>query len=176
MAAEITQAEINELKSQFENKIGNYSIIFKKNEEGKEIFQVYSGESGEDAYWSGSILLEQDYYIDWEFSLKNGATISKATFRINDNNKNIINTIYDIYQIFSDNLNKYIRRDGETSMTGAETSGEEIVSGGEMLSGAGEEAEAEAAESGTIAESRSIKGRKTLIDSSSDRMRKLAGL
>lgn len=165
MAAQITQAEINELKSQFESKIGNYSIVFKKNEEGKEIFQVYDGESGEDAYWSGSIVLEQDYYIDWEFSLKNGATISKAAFKINENNKGIVNTIYDIYQIFSDNLNKYIRTDGESSGMEAETSGEEIISGGE-----------ETEEPETIAESRTIKSRKNIIDSSSDRMKRLAGL
>jgi hypothetical protein len=165
MAAQITQAEINELKSQFESKIGNYSIVFKKNEEGKEIFQVYDGESGEDAFWAGSIVLEQDYYIDWEFSLKNGATISKAAFKINENNKGIVNTIYDIYQIFSDNLNKYIRTDGESSGMEAETSGEEIISGGE-----------ETEEPETIAESRTIKSRKNIIDSSSDRMKKLAGL
>jgi hypothetical protein len=165
MAAQITQAEINELKSQFESKIGNYSIVFKKNEEGKEIFQVYDGESGEDAFWAGSIVLEQDYYIDWEFSLKNGATISKAAFKINENNKGIVNTIYDIYQIFSDNLNKYIRTDGESSGMEAETSGEEIISGGE-----------ETEEPETIAESRTIKSRKNIIDSSSDRMKRLAGL
>lgn len=163
MTAQITQAEIDALKSQFEGKIGNYSIAFKKDEEGKEIPpMVYNGESGEDAYWSGSIILEQDYYIDWEFSLKNGAKILKAAFEINENNKGIVNTIYDIYQIFSDNLNKYIRRDGESSDVGMGDSGEEIISGEE--------------ETETIAESRTIKSRKNMIDSSSDRMKRLAGL
>ena len=62
MTAQITQAEIDMLKSQFEGKIGNYSIAFKKDEEGEEIPpMVYNGESGEDAYWSGSIILEQSF-------------------------------------------------------------------------------------------------------------------
>jgi hypothetical protein len=156
MAAQITQAEINELKSIFEQKIGNYSVTFNKDENGNEDFSVYDGYSGEDAFWSGSIVLEQDYYVKWQFSLKNGATITESTFRINEQNKNIISEIYDIYNIWSDKLSKYIR--GEESMP---TNKEE-----EKLEN----------EEESLAESRTIEGRKKNIDESYERMKKLSGL
>jgi hypothetical protein len=163
MTAQITQAEINELKKQFDDKIGNnYSVVFDKDEEGRDNFKIYKGQSGEDALWSGSVILEQDYYIKWEFSLKNGPKVTKATFKINDSNKDIISTIFDLYNIWSDNLSKYVRSSEENNNS------EEITStDAELDVTAGQE---------TIAESRSFSGRKRLIDSSGDRMKKLAGL
>ena len=140
MAAQITQAEINELKSIFEQKIGNYSVTFNKDENGNEDFAVYDGDSGEDAFWSGSIILEQDYYVNWQFSLKNGVTIMESTFKINEQNKNIISEIYDIYNIWSNKLSQYIR-------------------GEESISTNSEEENLESEEE-SLAESRTIEGRK----------------
>ena len=159
--AQITQAEIDKLKKQFDSKIGNnYSVIFDKDEEGQDNFKIYKGKSGEDALWSGSILLEQDYYINWEFSLKNGAKIKEATFKVNDSNKSIINTIYDLYNIWSDNLAKFVRNSNETGTEEFQTP----------------EVESPTPEEETLSESRNLSGRKRNIDSSSDRMKRLAGL
>jgi hypothetical protein len=178
MIPQITQAEIQELKKMLEAKIGNYSIVYNKNEEGQDDFAIYKGESGEDAFWSGSIILEQDYYINWEFSLKNGAKIVNATLKLNEQNKDIVASLYDMYQIWYENLNKYIR--GEAGAEGGlempeepamgAGAGEEVVAGGEELPGSVE------GEALPLSESRTLKGRKKTIDSSNDRMKRLAGL
>ncbi len=161
MVAQITQAEIDELKKQFDSKIGNnYSVIFDKDEEGQDNFKIYKGKSGEDALWSGSVLLEQDYYINWEFSLKNGAKIKEATFKVNDSNKNVITIIYDLFNIWSENLAKFVRNSSET--------------GSEDLQSL--ETDFPSPEEETLSESRSFPGRKRIINSSVDRMKRLAGL
>jgi hypothetical protein len=161
---QITKAEISQLISIFENKIGGYSVIFNKDENGEYDFKIYKGDSGADAYWSGSIILEQDYYVDWKFSLVNGAIIENATFKLNESNRDICQKIFDIYDIWSQKISKFIRTDFYMSMSQPEDSREEIVQGGE------EE------EDMSLSESRSLKGRKTIIDSSSNRMKRLAGL
>lgn len=160
MTPQITQAEIKSLIKTFEDKVGRYSVIFNKGENDEYDFKIYNGKSGSDAYWSGSIILEQDYFVDWEFSLVNGVDIKNATFRINESNKNICENIFDIYNIWYNQISKFIRSDAETTSM---NSGEEVAQGG------GEEEM-------SLSESRTIKGRKTLIDSSSDRMKRLAGI
>lgn len=160
MTPRITQAEIEKLIKIFEEKVGRYSVIFNKDENDEYDFKIYNGESGADAYWSGSIILEQDYFVEWEFSLLNGVDIKNAIFRINESNKNICENIFDIYNIWYNQISKFIRSDAETTSM---NSGEEVVQGGEE-------------EEMSLSESRTIKGRKTLIDSSSDRMKRLAGI
>jgi hypothetical protein len=160
MTPQITQSEIQELIKIFEEKVGRYSVVFNKDENNEYDFKIYKGDSGVDAYWSGSIILEQDYFIDWRFSLVNGVNIENATFRINESNKNICENIFDIYNIWYGKISKFIRNDSEAPSV---DSGEEIIQGGEE-------------EEMSLSESRTIKGRKTLIDSSSDRMKRLAGI
>jgi hypothetical protein len=160
MTPRITQAEIEKLIKIFEEKVGRYSVVFNKDENDEYDFKIYNGESGADAYWSGSIILEQDYFVEWEFSLVNGVDIKNATFNINESNKNICENIFDVYNIWYNQISKFIRSDAEAPSM---NSGEEVVQGG------GEEEM-------SLSESRTIKGRKTLIDSSSDRMKRLAGI
>lgn len=169
MIAQITQAEINELKKEFEDKIGNYTVRFNQDENGKEDFRIYKGESGKDAFWSGNILLEQDYYIEWSFSLINGFKVLSATFKVTEQNKDIISIINNVYEIWSINLNKYIRGDEYES---AEIGGEEPVPEEPL----GDEVEDTESEEGPLSESRTKEGRKIVIRKSGERMKKLAGL
>ena len=77
MTAEITKAEIQDLQKQFTQKIGDYAVKFNE-------LSIYKGYSGQDANWSGTVLLEKDYMISWEFSLIDGVKILDANFAIND--------------------------------------------------------------------------------------------
>jgi hypothetical protein len=174
MAAKITQAEINELKKQFEEKIGKYTVVFDKDENGEENFKAWFSPV-KDAIWSGKVQLEKDYYIHWSFSLINGFKVLEAVFQVNEDNKNIISMIDNIYNIWYENLNKAILADEEES---GEVGGEEPIppEEGELGDVEGEiEGDTEEAEA-PLSESRTKLGRQKVIKESSDRMKRLAGL
>ena len=171
MAAQITQAEINELKKQFEEKIGKYTVIFDKDENGEETFKAWDNPV-KDAFWSGQVVLEKDYFVKWSFSLINGFKVLESIFQVNDENQNIINMINNVYNIWYENLNKYITADEDGS---SELGGEELVSNetGE-LGDAEEEIEGGTEEEeGPISESIIKSGREKIIKESSERMKRL---
>lgn len=159
MAAQITQAEINELKAQFDKKVGKFSVTFDKDENGEENFKIYNGKSGADAYWSGKIILQNDYSISWKFSLLDGATLSTESFKIDDNTKDIVLYIKDMYDIWYQSISPYI--------------GEEISN---PTSPSQANAEALTEEQLPIAESINLNNRQKVINENNDRMKRLAGL
>ena len=169
MAAEITKAEIQDLQKQFNQKIGDYAVKFNEP-------SIYKGYSGQDANWSGTVLLEKDYMISWEFSLINGLKILDANFNVNDKNKNIMQDLQDIYEIFYDKLNQVVR-DVEYQPETKET-GDEVMLGTdadetEQLGGPAETSPE--GESMPINESRMVKNRRKTINSNYERMKRLAG-
>jgi hypothetical protein len=174
MAAQITQAEINELKKQFEKKIGKYTVIFDVDENGEETFKAWNSPV-RDAVWSGQVLLEKDYFVKWSFSLINGFKVLESVFQINDENVNIINMINNIYNIWYENLNKYVIADegGSSDLGGEEQVSVETGELGDVeeeIEGGTEEEEA------PLSESKTKLGREKIIKESSERMKKLAGL
>ena len=168
MTAQITQAEIQELQKQFTQKIGDYAVKF-----GEVL--IYKGYSGQDAHWSGVVLLEKDYSISWEFSLIDGLKITDANFAVNNRNKDILKNIQDVYEVFYDNLNQVIR-DVELSPEVEETADEVMLGtdSDEIELGGPAETSPEG-ESMPISESRLIKNRRKNINSNYLRMNKLAG-
>ena len=169
MTAQITQAEIQELQKQFTQKIGDYAVKF-------DDISIYKGYSGQDANWSGAVLLEKDYSISWEFSLIDGLKITNANFIVNNRNKDILKSIQDVYEVFYDNLNQVIR-DVEVSPEAEETADEVMLDTDtdeiEQLGGPAETSPE--GESMPISESRLIKNRRKNINSNYVRMSKLAG-
>ena len=83
MAAQITQAEINELKTQFDKKLGKFSVTFDKDENGEENFKIYNGKSGANAYWSGKIILQNDYVYLFNVFLTKSIIVSISSPKIN---------------------------------------------------------------------------------------------
>jgi hypothetical protein len=169
MAANITTAEVKELQKQFVEKIGDYAVKF-------DDISLYKGYSGQDAVFSGKILLEKDYNISWSFSLVDGIKILEANFIITDKNRNILQNLQDIYQIFYEKFNQLIRdidvdsdleglNDEKVSMV--QSSDDEIPQ---------EEEEGEEEEKMSITESRLVKNRAKLINSSYERMKRLSGI
>ena len=166
--AQITQAELDKYKNMFNEKVGHYSVVFEKDENGEETFQIYKGESGVDANWSGYVILENDYSVKWKFSVLNGVFV-EAVMKITDGNKDVVSNIYDFYNIWKNELVKYLVSGESGEEVGSMEGGEEIVSGGPAeTSPVGEEM--------PLAESTGTKGRQRLINDSSDRMKRLAGL
>lgn len=169
MTAEITKAEIQELQKQFTEKIGDYAVKFNE-------ISIYKGYSGQDANWSGTVLLEKDYMISWEFSLIDGIKILDANFIVNDKNTNILQDLKDIYEVFYDKLNQVVR-DVEYEPQAKET-GDEVMLGTdsdeiEQLGGPAETSPE--GEMMPINESRMVKNRRNTIKSNYERMKKLAG-
>tara|TARA_B100000927_G_C16400443_1_gene443124 strand:+ start:441 stop:959 length:519 start_codon:yes stop_codon:yes gene_type:complete len=169
MAAQITQAEIKELQKQFVQKIGDYAIKFGE-------ISIYKGYSGQDANWCGTVLLEKDYSVSWDFSLSEGVKISNANFVINNRNKDILSNIKDVYEIFYDKLNQVIR-DVEVEPEAEETADQVMLDTDYDEIGQIEKpAETSpAGENMPISESRLIKNRRKNINSNYVRMNKLAG-
>jgi len=169
MTANITKAEIQDLQAQFTQKIGDYAVKFDE-------LSIYKGYSGQDAKWSGKVLLEKDYSISWEFSLIDGVKILDANFVINDKNKDILKNIQDIYEVFYDKLNQVVR-DVEYEPEAKET-GDQVMLDTDADEIGQIEEPAETSPEGEmmpISESRLIKNRKKTINSNYDRMKKLAG-
>lgn len=169
MTANITKAEIQDLQTQFTQKIGDYAVKFDE-------LSIYKGYSGQDAKWSGKVLLEKDYSISWEFSLIDGVKILDANFVINDKNKDITKNIQDIYEVFYDKLNQVVR-DVEYEPEAKET-GDQVMLDTDADEIGQIEEPAETSPEGEmmpISESRLIKNRKKTINSNYDRMKKLAG-
>lgn len=169
MTANITKAEIQDLQTQFTQKIGDYAVKFDE-------LLIYKGYSGQDAKWSGKVLLEKDYSISWEFSLIDGVKILDANFVINDKNKDITKNIQDIYEVFYDKLNQVVR-DVEYEPEAKET-GDQVMLDTDADEIGQIEEPAETSPEGEmmpISESRLIKNRKKTINSNYDRMKKLAG-
>lgn len=169
MTAQITQAEIQELQKQFTEKIGDYAVKF-------DDISIYKGYSGQDANWSGVVLLEKDYSISWEFSLIDGLKITNANLIVNNRNKDILKSLQDVYEVFYDKLNQVIR-DVEVSPEAEETADEVMLDTDtdeiEQLGGPAETSPE--GESMPISESRLIKNRRKNINSNYVRMSKLAG-
>jgi hypothetical protein len=165
MATNITTAEVKELQKQFIEKIGDYAVKF-------DDISLYKGYSGQDAVFSGKILLEKDYSISWSFSLVDGIKILEANFVINDKNRNILQNLQDIYQIFYEKFNQLIR-DIEVDSDVEGLSDEKITM---TQSSEEESSQEEEEENMSITESRLVKNRAKLINSSYERMKKLSGI
>jgi hypothetical protein len=81
--------ELNQNNSQ-EDDNGNDDVTMK----------IYSGESGIDATWFGKILLQDDNFIYWEFSL-NREPFIKSNITLNNNTVDLFKRLYDYYVTWS---------------------------------------------------------------------------
>lgn len=64
--------------------------------EGDVTMQLYSGESGIEATWFGKILLQDDNFIYWEFSLNRNPFI-KSNIVLEEDTLEILKSLFDYY-------------------------------------------------------------------------------
>ena len=94
---EVKSWEIKEYEDKFKEHV-YHDVQFDRNQEGYSM-QFYMGKSGVEAAWSGTILLREDSFIKWTFSLQNGCII-EANVSLDDENYNIVPKLYEFYKIW----------------------------------------------------------------------------
>lgn len=67
-----------------------------KEEENSVSMQLYSGESGIEATWFGKILLQDDNFIYWEFSLNRNPFV-KSNIVLDESSLNILKNLFNYY-------------------------------------------------------------------------------
>jgi len=86
-------------------------VQFDKIEGTNTSFRFYKGVSGIEVEWSGIIKFGSDEFIKWKFSILNEVFIN-ANYRLNEENKNIITRIYDIYAVWAKEWSQTISKLG----------------------------------------------------------------
>jgi len=94
-APKVTAAEVADWEENFKKTVSPL-VKFDKQDNGYSM-KFYNGESGIDAYWSGTIMLKADNYIKWSFSVLNGVFMD-AKFNIEESNKGIPANLYEFYK------------------------------------------------------------------------------
>jgi hypothetical protein len=145
--------EVEEYEQQFKERVF-YDVQFNKEGEEGTSMKLYKGKSGVEATWSGTILLNEDNFIEWSFSLQNGVSInSKLT--LNDENVELIPKLYTFYKIWKEEWSKMLTVPAKTE--------EEPMKASQI-------------QESTLTLREQKQNRKmTIINNYSDRMRKLGG-
>lgn len=102
---EITTAEISDWETKFKESVS--PMVQFDTQDGKPSMRLYNGQSGIEASWAGTIILKADNYIKWSFSLMNEPFV-EAKFNINDENKRIVDALYDFYNMWKEEWSKSI--------------------------------------------------------------------
>lgn len=148
-APAITATEITDWENRFKQSVSPL-VEFEKQDNGQSM-KLYSGESGIEANWKGTILLKSDNYINWDFSLQNGPFID-AKFMIDTDNNQLVNKLFSFYQQWREEWSKLLSIPPDAAI---ET---------------GNDAQAQ------LKENRSFtRTKESIIRDHSDRMKKLAG-
>lgn len=92
---QIQATEIAEWEKKFKENVSPL-VIFSKDGDNNTSFKIYKGSSGIEVEWKGVINLGSDNYINWKFSILNDIFID-AKFKLDDENKDLIRKIYDLY-------------------------------------------------------------------------------
>jgi hypothetical protein len=94
-APKITKAEVVKWENDFREKVSPL-VKFDTQDNGYSM-KFYNGESGVDAYWSGTIVLKADNYLKWNFSMLNGVFM-ESKMNLDENNQRIPSNLYDFFR------------------------------------------------------------------------------
>jgi hypothetical protein len=110
----VTSAEVADWEEKF-RKVVSPLVKFDKQDNGYSM-KFYNGESGIDAYWSGTIILKADNYLKWNYSVLNGVFMD-AKLNIDESNKNIPGNLYDFFKSWQEDVAKTMTEPGEEANT-----------------------------------------------------------
>lgn len=102
-APKITQAEVTKWENEFREVVSPL-VKFDTQDNGFSM-KFYNGESGVDAYWSGTVILKSDNYIKWTFSVLNGVFV-EIKMNIDENNQKISSNLYDFFKSWQEEVSK----------------------------------------------------------------------
>ena len=81
---QITTAEVQDWENKFKESVSPL-VKFDNDGTANGSLKLYNGESGVEALWSGVIILNNDNYIKWNFSIQNEPFID-CKLNYNENN------------------------------------------------------------------------------------------
>jgi hypothetical protein len=176
---QVTLAEIKDWEEKFKAAVSPL-VKFGVQDNGYSM-KFYNGESGIDAFWSGNIILKADNYINWSFSVVNGVFMD-AKLNLDDSNNKLPSNLYEFFKGWQSEVAKTISEPKEGMYNQDKEQAEAPMPAGPdatNLAGPGNpNASSAPAEEPLppLQEGRRNKSRQNVIISSSDRMRRLAGL
>jgi hypothetical protein len=168
----VTAAEVANWEDNFRKTVSTL-VKFDKQDNGHSM-KFYSGQSGVDAYWSGTIILRADNYLKWNYSLLNGVFMD-AKMSLDDTNHLIPGNLYDFYKSWQEEVSKTMTEPGEGDETPDTTPATAVLPN---LSGP-ETNNLPKPNTSTVSEGFMLKRkltRRQTVMNDSERMRRLAGL
>ncbi len=111
---QITKAEVIKWENDFRENVSPL-VKFDAQDNGYSM-KFYNGESGVDAYWSGTIILKSDNYLKWNFSMLNGVFI-ESKMNLDENNHKIPSNLYDFFVGWQGEVAKAITEPGADTTT-----------------------------------------------------------
>jgi hypothetical protein len=108
-APRVTKAEVIKWENDFRENVSPL-VKFDTQDNGFSM-KFYNGESGVDAYWSGTIILKSDNYLKWNFSMLNGVFV-ESKINLDENNHKIPSNLYDFFVGWQGEVSKAITEPG----------------------------------------------------------------
>jgi len=103
---QITAEEVQEWENKFKENVSP-QVQFEVRENGGPSMQLYNGESGIEALWSGTILLNSDNYIKWTFSIQNNPFLD-CKINLTEESFQIIKRLNDFYNNWKEEWSKQL--------------------------------------------------------------------
>lgn len=177
-APRITKAEVVKWENDFKEHVSAL-VKFDTQDNGYSM-KFYNGDSGIDAYWSGTIILKADNYLKWNYSMLNGVFM-ECKMNLDETNQQIPANLYTFFKQWQTEVSKSLAEPGaeETQQDDSNVpapQNPDLV--GPESNNAAEPTQAPPplAEGSLIGYKRVEKSRKDTIMDSAARMKRLAGL
>lgn len=122
----VNRVDIESFRADFENKLPDATVIF-DNQENGEILSFPIKPSGLEVYASGIIDTGRGKKIGFEFSLLDGLKISSENLEIDEDNKDLIEQIYNIYSDWEKEWRAKVNPNAEFTDTGEEKPIDDLV-------------------------------------------------
>ncbi len=103
---QITAEEVTEWETKFKESVSN-QVQFEVRENGGPSMQLYNGDSGIEALWAGTIVLNADNYIKWTFSIQNNPFLD-CKINLTEDNFRIIQKLNDFYNAWKEEWSKQL--------------------------------------------------------------------
>lgn len=162
---QITTSEVQEWENKFKESVSPL-VQFTNDGTGNGSMKLYNGQSGVEASWAGTIVLNNDNYIKWTFSIQNEPFI-ECKLNFNENNQMILTNLYNFYQVWKEEWSKHL------SIPGGNQDDVNNISGGQSNPAEPTPASPEQAQSPI---NENLRTKAAIIANHKARMQKLSGL
>ena len=110
---QITTAEVQDWENKFKQSVSPL-VQFTNDGSGNGSLKLYNGQSGVEASWSGTIILNNDNYIKWAFSIQNEPYI-ECKLNYTDVNFVILTNLKNFYDSWKGEWSKQLTIPGENA-------------------------------------------------------------